>query len=296
VATVVVGSAANRTNVQLVAAWAARGVAVSLVSAAEAMRALHPGDRALGRIDVPPSLDGVEPGLLALLLLERRGVEVLNGAAALLNAHDKLRTARCLERAGLPHPRTTTFRAGDPVPVLGRPLVLKPRFGSWGRDVLLCRDGAELGRSLAAVGGRPWFRRHGALVQELVPPLGYDLRLVVAAGEVVGGGERVAARGDWRTNISRGGTLRRAVVPADARALAVAAAAAVGADLVGVDLLPVGSGGHVVLELNGAVDFDERYRLDGRDPYEAAARVLGLTSRSRGLDERGARHPLSARR
>jgi [lysine-biosynthesis-protein LysW]--L-2-aminoadipate ligase len=296
VATVVVGSAANRTNVQLVAAWAARGVAVSLVSAAEAMRALHPGDRALGRIDVPPSLDGVEPGLLALLLLERRGVEVLNGAAALLNAHDKLRTARCLERAGLPHPLTTTFRAGDPVPVLGRPLVLKPRFGSWGRDVLLCRDGAELGRSLAAVSGRPWFRRHGALVQELVPPLGYDLRLVVAAGEVVGGGERVAARGDWRTNISRGGTVRRAVVPADARALAVAAAAAVGADLVGVDLLPVDGGGHVVLELNGAVDFDERYRLDGRDPYEASARVLGLTSRSRGLDERGARHPLSARR
>ena len=37
-------------------------------------------------------------------------------------------------------------------------------------------------------------------------------------------------------------------------------------------------GGYVVLELNGAVDFDERYALAGEDPYALAARALGLTS------------------
>ena len=216
-------------------------------------------------------------GLLSLLLLERRGVRVLNGATALLCTHDKLRTARCLARAGIPQPRTTGLRAGDPLPQLRGPLVLKPRFGSWGRDVLLCRDRGELERDLAAVRERPWFRRHGALVQELVPPRGHDLRLLVAGGALVGGGERVAAPGDWRTNISRGGTLRPAAPTADAAALAVAAAAAVGADLVGVDLLPVDDG-YVVLELNGAVDFDERYALAGEDPYALAARALGLTS------------------
>ena len=38
-------------------------------------------------------------------------------------------------------------------------------------------------------------------------------------------------------------------------ALAVAAARAVGAELVGVDLLPTPAGGWTVLELNGAVEF-----------------------------------------
>ena len=31
-----------------------------------------------------------------------------------------------------------------------------------------------------------------------------------------------------------------------------------------------------MLELNGAVDFDERYALAGRDVYAEAARALGL--------------------
>jgi [lysine-biosynthesis-protein LysW]--L-2-aminoadipate ligase len=103
--------------------------------------------------------------------------------------------------------------------------------------------------------------------------------LIVAGGEVVGGGERVAAAGDWRTNVSLGGTLRPADLPPDARSLAVAAAAAVEADLVGVDLLPLGGEGYAVLELNGAVDFDERYSLDGGDVFVEAARALSLPLR-----------------
>ena len=276
----VLGSPANATNVGLVRGWTARGLDAVLLSAAEALLVLTPGQIAIGRLDVLPGLDGIEPGLLPLLWLERRGVDVRNRASALIAVHDKLRTAHCLAAAGLPHPRTALVRAGQSPPELSPPLVLKPRFGSWGRDVVLCRDRAELDRCLDAVAERRWFRRHGGVLQELVPPQGYDLRLVVAGGEVVGGSERVAAAGDWRTNVSLGGTLRAARVPAAAASLACAAAAAVGADLVGVDLLPVESG-YVVLELNGAVDFDERYALDGRDVYLEAARALGLPVETR---------------
>jgi [lysine-biosynthesis-protein LysW]--L-2-aminoadipate ligase len=155
--------------------------------------------------------------------------------------------------------------------------VLKPRVGSWGRDVLRVDDASELERVLALVARRPWFRRHGALAQELVPPVGFDLRLLVAGGRVVGAAERVAAPGDWRTNVSLGGSLRAADPPDRACALAVAAAEAVGADLVGVDLLPLAGGGHTILELNGAVDFDARYTLRGRaDLYLDVARALRL--------------------
>ena len=276
----VLGSEANETNVKLVESWRRRGLRAALRSPPD-RRPLRPETAILARLDVLPTLDGVEPGLLELLRLERRGIRVLNRARTLLSVHDKLRTARILAREGLPGPRTTTFRDDPRGASVVLPLVLKPRFGSWGRDVLLCRDEHELAVAVREVRDRPWFRRHGALLQELVPPVGFDLRLVVAGGEVVGAGTRVAATGEWRTNISLGGALEVADPPLAAHALAVAAAAAVGADLVGVDLLPLGDGGYVILELNGAVEFDERYSLDGRDVYEAAWGALGLPSPDR---------------
>ena len=51
--------------------------------------------------------------------------------------------------------------------------------------------------------------------------------------------------------------------------MAVRAAAAVGGDLVGVDLLP-DEGGWRVIEINGAVDFTDDYALDGRDVFGLA--------------------------
>ncbi len=111
------------------------------------------------------------------------------------------------------------------------------------------------------------------LVQELVPPLGRDLRIVVAAGQVVGAVERVEAAGEWRTNVALGGVRRPTRPPEAARQLALAAAALSGAHLVGIDLLPTREGGWVVLELNGAVEFNSEYSLDG-DVFAAAADAL----------------------
>jgi RimK family alpha-L-glutamate ligase len=226
----------------------------------EALEVLRPGDAALGRLDVLPTLDGMDDGLWALGTLAARDVVVLNEPAALMAAHDKLLTARLLRRYGVPHPRTWHVRNGRPPPRWPCPVVLKPRFGSWGLEVHRCDDPTALEAALAGVRDSGWFRRHGALVQELVPPEGYDLRVLVAGGRVVGAAFRVAAPGEWRTNISLGG-VRRTVSepPHDAAALALDAARATGAALVGVDLLPDGRGGWVVAELNGAVEFTHEY-------------------------------------
>jgi hypothetical protein len=55
-------------------------------------------------------------------------------------------------------------------------------------------------------------------------------------------------------------------------------------DLVGVDLLPVDGGAFVALEVNGAVEFDERYSLPGGDVYRDVAAGLGIDGTSVGRD------------
>ena len=156
------------------------------------------------------------------------------------------------------------------------PLVLKPRFGSWGRDVMLCRTRAELTAAAAVLPERQWFRATGVLAQEVVPLVTRDLRVLVAGGRAVGASARVSAPGEWRTNTSLGGRLEPAEPPDEALQLALAATAAIAIDLAGVDLLPTADGGWIVLEVNGDADFDERYALPGRDVYEDVAVALEL--------------------
>jgi RimK family alpha-L-glutamate ligase len=277
------------TNTLLLEAVARRGFRAELLEPEAAIARVLPGTVVLGRIDLLPTLDGPEPGWWELRRLEHRGALVLNRAAALLTAHDKLATAVRLATAGIPHPATACAYDSGRLPRLKPPVVVKPRFGSWGRDVFRCETRDELAACLARVGGRHWFRNHGALVQELVPPRGFDLRVVVAGGSVVGAARRVAAPGEWRTNVALGGRREGvAGIPAGAAALALAAARTIRGDLVGVDLLPVG-GGYVVLEINGAVDFTVDYSLDGEDVFDAATDALLTCIDREYLDEPRAR-------
>jgi RimK family alpha-L-glutamate ligase len=250
-------------------------VPAALLSPHEAKTLLGPGDVAIGRLDVLPTLDGIEDGVELLDDVAWAGVRLLNSRAALVRSHDKLRTARALVAARLPHPKTVHL-AHDRAPLgLRPPLVLKPRYGSWGIDVFRCRGDQELTAVIEAVRDRRWFRRGGALLQELVASDGRDIRLLVANGRVVGSIQRVAPDGEWRTNVSLGAARIPINPTPEMCRLAIAAAAAVGADFVGVDLLPV-EDGYVVIETKGAVEFDRRYDLDGGDVYTELVNALGL--------------------
>jgi RimK family alpha-L-glutamate ligase len=245
-----------------------------MLTPAQAVSRLRPGDIALGRLDVLQSLHGIEAGLWALELLEQRRVTVLNGQRALTIAHDKLATADALLRAGVPHPLTAHVASWLPVPALEPPVVLKPRFGSWGRDVFRCDTAEALDSVLDSVRFRVWLNATGGVLQRLVEPRGYDLRIVVAGGRVVGAALRRARAGEWRTNVALGARRSPVIPPREACELALAASAAVGTDLAGVDLLPV-AGGWTVLEVNGAVDFSNAYALDG-DVFSAVRQALVL--------------------
>ena len=267
-AVVIVGKP-TATNCALLEAFAELGHPARLATTG-AFPAVARGDVVLGRVDVLPTLDGVEPGLLELSALERQGATLLNRPGAMFAAHDKLSTALFLGRAHVAQPRTAHVFDGS-TPPFPPPYVVKPRFGSWGQEVHLCRDEDELRALLGRLAAQPWFDRQGALVQSLVEPTGRDVRIVVAAGRVVGAIERSALPGEWRTNVSLG-AMRRPVRPSlAARALALRAVAALGLDLAGVDIAGEEGGSLRVLEVNGAVDFTAEY---GVDVYRAASSAL----------------------
>jgi glutathione synthase/RimK-type ligase-like ATP-grasp enzyme len=140
--------------------------------------------------------------------------------------------------------------------------------------VTRCDTPADVAYAIEQARPRVWFNATGGVLQRLVPPAGYDLRIVVAGGSVVGAIVREAAPGEWRTNVALGARRVPVVPPDDACELALAAAEAIGGDLVGVDLLPLPGGGWMVLELNGAVDFTASYSLNGEIYSRVRASLL----------------------
>ena len=271
----VVGSPANLTNVALGKAFGGLGLDARTIEPERLADEVEAGDLVLSRVDVRPTLDGPCDGLWETAVVERLGATLLNRPTSLYLAHDKLATATVLAEAGIPHPSTVHVAVAEAPTGFATPCVLKPRFGSWGRDVYLCRDPRALQRGLESVADRGWFLEHGALVQERVGSGRDDLRVLVAAGAVVGAIRRVARPGEWRTNVAAGARrARRPSLDAGACGLAVRAVAALGLDFAGVDLLGGDDGRWVVLEVNGAVDFTDEYALDGTAVHEEVVRSL----------------------
>jgi RimK family alpha-L-glutamate ligase len=257
----IIAHSPSETNAALASAWRS-GECYGILSPREALGFLGQGDVALARLDVRRSLDGVEPGLSDLVELERRGVRVLNRPEALLAGHDKLLTARLLESGCVPTPQTVFV--GDDWSELASllPLVLKPRFGSWGSDVFRVDDEAELRRLERELADRPWLVRGGAIARELIPSIGFDLRVLVARGEVVGAVRRRTSDGEWRSNVSCGAQRIAATIEPRAARLALEAVEMTCLDLAVVDIMPMPGEGFCVLEVNAAPDFGLDYNSD----------------------------------
>lgn len=194
----------------------------------------------------------------AALLLESRGVPVLNSAEVIATCGDKLRTTVELNRCGLPTPRTslalTPEAALESLPAFGYPAVVKPLTGSWGRLAALVRDPAEARLVMEHRAALPSPQQHVIYLQEYIEKPGRDIRVIVAGGTVVAASYRYGEGGDWRTNAAREARSEPCPLTPELTGLALAAAKAVGGGVLGVDLIE-GPGGPYVLEINHTVEF-----------------------------------------
>ena len=230
-------------------------------------------DGALVRTMPPGSLEQVVFRMDALASLQDAGVRVLNPPKAIEAAVDKYLALTRLQSAGLPTPRTLTCQTAEQAMAafaqLGGDAVLKPIFGGEGRGITRLIDHALAHRAFRML------EQLGAVayLQEFIPHAGADLRLLVV-GEKVFGMRRVNPS-DWRTNISLGARAEPLEVTAELAELARRAAAAVGAPVAGVDLLPATDGRLLVLEVNAVPGWRALSRVSGVD---IAAEVLRLFS------------------
>jgi RimK family alpha-L-glutamate ligase len=205
-------------------------------------------DTVLVRTMPPGSLEQVVLRMDLLAGVEAVGTPVVNPPRAIEVAVDKYLCLARLASAGMPVPPTvacqTVTQAMRAFEQFGGDVVVKPLFGSEGRGLVRLNDAGLAERALALLSNLAAV----LYVQQFVPHQGYDYRALVIGDRLLA--IRRANPHDWRTNISRGATAEAVHLDPQMENLARQAAAATGAVLAGVDLLPSRDGRVYVLEVN----------------------------------------------
>jgi RimK family alpha-L-glutamate ligase len=227
---------------------------------------LDRADAVLARIIPSGSLEQIIYRVDALHRLEDRGVRVMNSPRAIERTVDKFWTSALLEQCGIPTPDTVVCETGEEAIAAFRELgdvIVKPLFCSMGLGMVRVSDEEMAFRVFKTIE-----RIRGVYyLQRVVEHEGRDLRVFVVGGQVLAAIER---RSDgWRTNLSRGGTARPVRLPEAWTKLALRAAAAVGAEYAGVDLLPGPDGAVYVLEVNGIPGWRGLQEATGVDVADA---------------------------
>jgi gamma-F420-2:alpha-L-glutamate ligase len=184
---------------------------------------------------------GILPFQLAVIRhFEQAGVPCLNGSTAIETVKDKLRTSQILSMHGIAIPNTMMVR----YPIderlisdnIGYPCVVKVVTGSYGEGVYLCekkRDYKKLVEFIENLGNKKTL-----IVQEYLGERpGEDLRVLVIGGRVIGAMKRTGPEGDFRANITGGGTGESYEVTPEIDFLARETARILGLNIAGIDLL-----------------------------------------------------------
>lgn len=223
-----------------------------------------PPDAALVRVVAGGGFETVTLRLDALHALSALGVPVVNPARAIERCVDKAMTSFRLHRAGLPTPPTFASESAERAGVYlrrtlerGDTAVAKPLFGSQGRGLRRLERGDALVPEEA--GGVHYVQRFVAGDGE-----GYrDWRVFVIGGQPVAVMMRVGA--GWITNVHQGAECRPVSGDTELEELGIAAAAAVGAEYAGVDIIRDAAGQPFVLEVNSMPAWRGLQSVTGRD-------------------------------
>ena len=221
-------------------------------------------DAALVRGIAGGTFEQVTKRLGVLHALRELGVPVYNDARAIERSVDKSMTSLLLHAARIPSPPTWATESVAHAQLIvmreseaGRALVLKPLFGSQGHGLQRIGNVQGVHHALPALEG------YGSLayLQRFIPALaapGFDWRVLVVGGRAITAMRRVSSH--WVHNVAQGARCEAADLTPPLAQIAERAAAALGMDYAGVDLMPSEVGVQVI-EVNGVAAWQGLQRV-----------------------------------
>jgi ribosomal protein S6--L-glutamate ligase len=237
------------------------------------------GDPAM---DPPPDLVFTRMGssapwesLHVLRQLELMGLPCINASEALRVSRDKFSTFQVLSQNGLPVPATVLVgRGADPIPAVenlpGPPWIVKIPISTQGGGVVL----AESARSLRSVCDAFHAVGQRVMVQAFVAQsAGTDVRVLTVGGRAISAMRRRGKKDEFRSNLHRGGEAEKIALTGPLRKTAEKAAAAVGLDVAGADILE-SDDGPMVVEVNSSPGLEGLSVATEKDVAEEVIRYL----------------------
>ena len=205
-------------------------------------------------------------GTAVVRQFEMMGVFSLNESVAIARSRDKLRSLQLLSRKGIGLPVSGFAHSPDDIEDLikmvgGAPVVIKLLEGTQGIGVVL----AETQKAAESVIEAFMGLKANILVQEFIKEAGgSDIRCLVIGEKVVAAMMRRAREGEFRSNLHRGGTAELIRITPEERSTAVRAAAAMGLNVAGVDILR-SNHGPVIMEVNSSPGLEGIEKATGKD-------------------------------
>ena len=205
-------------------------------------------------------------GTAVLRQFEMMGVYPVNESVAIARSRDKLRSMQLLSREDVGMPVTVfAHRTSDAAELLdivgGAPVVIKLLEGTQGIGVVLGETTKGAESIIQAFGGV----KTNILVQQFVKEAnGEDIRCLVIGDKVVAAMIRRGKKGDFRSNLHRGGSAEAVKITPKERATAVKSARTMGLNVCGVDLLR-SNDGPVVMEVKSSPGLEGVEKATGID-------------------------------
>lgn len=211
---------------------------------------------------------------------EMNGVFSTARSLGILRAQNKVRTLQIMNRKKIPVP-DTVFSV-DPntiegqIKVLGGPpVIVKLQEGTQGLGVVL----AESMNSAKSVIDTFYSMKTSIMLQEFIKESnGEDIRIFVVGGKIVAAMRRKGSKGDFRSNIHRGGEGSVAELSTLEKKIAISATRHLGLPVAGVDVIR-SSRGPLLIEVNASPGLQG---IEGATGVNIAGKIIEFVARNAG--------------
>jgi ribosomal protein S6--L-glutamate ligase len=206
------------------------------------------------------------------------GTYCLNRSQAILRSRDKLRSLQIMAERGIHLPTTGCAHSTKDIDGLieiagGAPVVIKLLEGTQGIGVVLAETKKAAESVIEAFRG---LREH-IIVQEFIKESnGTDIRCFVVGDRVVAAMMRKGAKGEFRSNLHRGGSGLKVKISPQERSTAIKAAQAMGLKVAGVDILR-SNHGPLVMEVNSSPGLKG---IEGTSEVDVADRIIDFIEKN----------------